>query len=73
MERKSIWFTAPQKAEVKKDEIFIKNDDDVLVKTEYSVVSGGTEKANLMAYKNTSSQFPKALGYCSIGMCVLYG
>lgn len=73
MKRKSIWFTGPQKVEIKKDEIFIQNDDDVLVKTEYSVVSGGTEKANLMVNKNTSSQFPKALGYCSIGKVVEIG
>lgn len=54
MKRKSIWFTAPQTAEVWEDEISIVNDDDVLVKTEYSVVSGGTERANLIIGPTTT-------------------
>ena len=41
--------------------------DEVLVKMEYTVVSGGTERANLMAMANTYNRFPFYLGYCGVG------
>jgi 2-desacetyl-2-hydroxyethyl bacteriochlorophyllide A dehydrogenase len=44
------------------------NEDDVLVKMEYTVVSGGTEYACLMGLKNTSQRFPTSLGYCGVGI-----
>ena len=39
----------------------------VLVKTEYTVISGGTEKAYLIGAPNTPQSFPTRLGYCGIG------
>ena len=39
----------------------------VLVKTEYTVISGGTEKAYLTGAPNTPQSFPTRLGYCGIG------
>ena len=47
--------------------------DEVLAKMEYTVVSGGTEYANLMALNNTSARFPKFLGYCGVGVAVEVG
>jgi threonine dehydrogenase-like Zn-dependent dehydrogenase len=42
--------------------------NDVLVKMQYTVVSGGTEKAYLSASKNTQQVFPASLGYCGVGL-----
>ncbi|MBQ3866308.1 MAG: hypothetical protein II776_05350, partial [Clostridia bacterium] len=64
MYAKSIVFTAPKKAEVLETEVEPVKDDLVQVRTEYTVVSGGTEKANLCHYK----EFPKKLGYCGVGV-----
>ena len=47
--------------------------DHVLVRTEYTVVSGGTERAVLIASKNSPASFPCRLGYCGIGRVVKVG
>ena len=46
---------------------------EVLARMEYTVVSGGTEKACLLASKNTSQKFPRSLGYCGVGHAVAVG
>ena len=41
---------------------------------EYTVVSGGTERANIMGMENAGgNNFPKVLGYCGIGRVVKTG
>lgn len=45
----------------------------VLVKTEYTVVSGGTERAVLMASENSPASFPARLGYCGVGRILAIG
>lgn len=67
MKRKVIEFTRPYTAEYLEKELREAGADEVLVKMEYTVVSGGTEKANLMATANTYNRFPFSLGYCGIG------
>ena len=67
MKRKTIVFTKPFTAEYLEQDIPILKGNDVLVKTEYTVVSGGTEKAYLTASKNTQQIFPASLGYCGVG------
>ena len=67
MKRKIIVFTKPYTAEYFEEDIRELNPDDVLVKMEYTVVSGGTEKANLTACENTWGRFPMTLGYCGVG------
>ncbi len=39
----------------------------VLVETDYTVVSAGTERANLIALPNTPGTFPYHPGYCGVG------
>ena len=39
----------------------------VLVRMEYTVISGGTERAYIMAMPNTPQSFPTRLGYCGVG------
>ncbi|MBR2402190.1 MAG: zinc-binding alcohol dehydrogenase [Lachnospiraceae bacterium] len=67
MESKSIVFTKPMTAELLSEKIRDVEENLVQVKMEYTVVSGGTERANLVGTKNVNPNFPKRLGYCGIG------
>lgn len=67
MKKKQIFFTAPKIAELLERDIPKLEPDDVLVKMEYTVISGGTERACLLAMNNTSKKFPMSLGYCGVG------
>ena len=73
MNTKTIAFTAPQTAQYMDYETNPMTDSSVAVKMEYTVISGGTERANLMALPNAGSRFPKFLGYCGIGQVVEVG
>ena len=67
MKSKTIVFTKPQTAELIEREIGTATSDHVKVKMEYTVVSGGTERACIMGMNNTSQKFPMSLGYCGVG------
>lgn len=68
MKNKQIIFTAVHTAELLENELGTVGEGDVLVEMEYTVVSGGTERANLMGMENTGgNKFPKKLGYCGVG------
>lgn len=67
MKSKTIVFTKAQTAEFIEKEIGIATGDRVKVKMEYTVVSGGTERACIMGMNNTSQKFPMSLGYCGVG------
>ncbi len=75
MKRKQILFTAIGKAELLDREVKDMADDEVIVKTEFSAISAGTERANLIAEPNTASKgkFPWAEGYSSVGVIVEAG
>ena len=65
---KYIAFTKPETAELLYRDIpRAIESGDVAVKMEYTVVSGGTERACIMGSKNTISGWPKYLGYCGVG------
>ena len=70
MKRKQILFTGVGIAELVDREVADMADDEVIVKTEYSAISAGTERANLMGMQNVmgGETFPRALGYCSVGI-----
>jgi len=67
MKSKTIVFTKPQTAELIEKETKKVTDNLVKVKMEYTVVSGGTERACIMGMNNTSQKFPMSLGYCGVG------
>lgn len=46
---------------------------EVLIETEYTVVSAGTERANLVGLPNTSGSFPYYPGYCGVGQVIAVG
>jgi len=73
METKTITFTAPKTAELLTDETKPVTADHVMVKMEYTVISGGTERACIMASPNTPQRFPIHLGYCGVGRVVEVG
>ena len=68
MQSKTIAFTGPGTAELILRETEPVTGDLVGVNMEYTVVSGGTERANLVGSKNTPVKYPKFLGYCGIGI-----
>ena len=67
MENKQIFFTDVHKAEFVENTREEPTGDQVLVRMEYTVVSGGTERAVIMGMKNTAQKFPISLGYCGVG------
>ena len=74
MKSKQIVFTAVHKAELLEVDVRGLKADEVLVEMEYTVVSGGTERANLMGLENAGgNNFPKYLGYCGVGRVVETG
>ena len=74
MKSKKIVFTEFHKAELLEVEVSPLKENEVLTEMEYSVVSGGTERANLMAMPNAGgNKFPKSSGYCGIGRVMQIG
>lgn len=67
MKNKQIFFTDVHKAELIENEKNLPIDDEVFVRMEYTVVSGGTERAFLMGMENTARRFPISFGYCGVG------
>lgn len=73
MKRKSIVFTAVRHAEYMEQELPALASDEILTRMEYTVVSGGTERACLIGSPNTANRFPTSLGYCGVGHVVEIG
>lgn len=73
MKSKTIVFTKPQTAELLVKDLPQVSGDRVQVKMEYTVVSGGTERACIMSMNNTSQHFPMSLGYCGVGYVTAIG
>ena len=67
MKTKRILFTAVHKAELCEVDLRSLRAGEVLTEMEYTVVSGGTERACLLGMENTSKTFPMSLGYCGVG------
>ena len=72
MKSKQIIFTEVHKAELVEVEVPNPVGEEILVDMEYTVISGGTERANIMGMSNTGS-FPKRLGYCGVGRVISVG
>ncbi|MBQ8849775.1 MAG: zinc-binding alcohol dehydrogenase [Clostridia bacterium] len=74
MTNKQIFFTDVHKAELLDADVRNIEENEVLTETEYTVVSGGTERANIMGMKNAGgNKFPKSLGYCGVGRVLKVG
>ena len=73
MNTKAVIFTQPEQAQLLERELGEVSGEMVLVKNEYTVISGGTERAYLSGAANTRSAFPRAIGYCGIGRVIEIG
>ena len=74
MKSKIIIFTEIHKAELLECEVQELQNDRVMVDMEYTVVSGGTERASIMGMENAGgNHFPKSLGYCGVGRVIQIG
>ena len=82
MENRQIIFTSPGKAELVTNEIGRPGRGQALIKTAFSTISSGTERANLVGDTNISPArgsgsgpaiFPRSLGYSSSGVVIEAG
>lgn len=81
MKNRQIVFTAPCRAELLENEVPVPAAGQVLVKTVYSTISSGTERANLVgdptvSYLSSPTDkpvFPRMLGYSSAGIVYAVG
>lgn len=73
MKSKQILFTDVHKAELVEVDVRDIKENEVLTEMDYTVVSGGTERANILGMQNAGKKFPKALGYCGIGHVLKVG
>lgn len=74
MRSKKIVFTALKTAELLEVDIPDIRENEVLLETEYTVVSGGTERAKIMGMPNAGGMnFPKSAGYCGVGKVMAVG
>lgn len=74
MKSKQIIFTDTHKAELLEVDVREVGANDVLTEMEYTVISGGTERACIMAMHNAGGTcFPKMLGYCGVGRVLKTG
>jgi 2-desacetyl-2-hydroxyethyl bacteriochlorophyllide A dehydrogenase len=73
MEGLRIVWPAPKQVELASFEIPSPKPFEVLIETEYSVISAGTERANLTSMPNTSQQFPQLPGYSAVGRIIETG
>ena len=73
MKSKQIFFTDVHKAELLEVDVCAPNSHEVLTEMEYTVISGGTERACILGTNNTARRFPMSLGYCGVGRVVEIG
>ena len=79
MINKKIVFTSPRTVEVQDVDILPPEKKQVQVKLDYSTISNGTERANLVGgqrtsfHSNATTKYPKTVGYSSAGTVVAVG
>lgn len=67
---KYVVFESIGQTMVKPFEVASPGPGEVLLENEYTVISAGTERANLLNLPNTSNVFPFHPGYCGIGRVI---
>ncbi len=70
---KQIVFESKGKVTVQSFEVPTPKADQILLENEYTVVSAGTECANLLDLPNTAGTFPFTPGYCGVGRVIGIG
>ena len=70
---KRVVFTSPGSVEIETFDVPRPGPLDVLVETEVSLISPGTEGASLLALPNTGTEFPQYPGYSNVGRVLEVG
>jgi len=70
---KRIVFVAPEVVELQDYTPQEVGSNEVMIENIYTVLSAGTERANIMNLPNTVNQFPTVPGYCAIGTVTQLG
>lgn len=70
---KKVCLLEPQKIGLIEFEVPKIRPDEVLIENEYTTVSAGTERANLLDMPNTAGDYPRDLGYCGVGHIIECG
>jgi len=73
MKGRKILFTSKGIAECQPFDVPMPNPNEVLIETDYTVVSAGTERACLLNLPNVSHSWPKMLGYSGSGHIISVG
>jgi len=73
LENREILFTQKDTAEVVRCEMPSIDKNEVLIQTDYTVISAGTEKANITDAPNVGHEWPKRLGYGGSGHIIAVG
>lgn len=63
-----VSFKKVEVAELEEFEVDLPKENEVLVRVYYTLISAGTEKANLSGAPNTPHKFPQIPGYSSVGV-----
>ena len=73
MKGKRLVFTSPGVVELQTFDVRPPRPVEVLIRTEVTLISPGTEGASLMALPNIPKQFPKMPGYSNVGTALEVG
>lgn len=68
-----IVFTKPGVVELESIDIELPGPEQILIQTEATLLSPGTEGANLAALPNTPQKFPMGIGYSNVGIVLEVG
>ena len=68
MTNKAMFLMAPGVVELRDIELPEIKADEVLVKSEFSAISAGTELANFNDLPNTVRKYPRSFGYNAVGV-----
>ena len=68
-----VWFTAPGEVKLVSTEMPVCQSDQLLVRTLYSLISPGTERAFLMGMDNTTQKYPMGAGYSTVAEIIECG
>lgn len=70
MKNKCVVLLGPGQLELRDVELKPLKADEIRVKNEYSCISAGTERANIVDMPNTVHKFNRAFGYNSVGIII---
>lgn len=68
-----VWYPEKGRAVLQEYKVREPGADEVMVQVQYTLISAGTEKADILGLPNTSMKFPGGGGYSSVGTIIKKG